>query len=515
MRHRMKAGARGGIVVAAVAALAVLVLAAPVAAAPESRQEVAGSIAEVQVTGVGGVPDTAEAVVLNVTAADAARPGYFSVWSCDGDPPATSNVNYLAGEAVPNAVISEVSFDGTVCIFTYAGTDLIVDLQGWFPPGSDYHSVSPSRLVDTRNSVRIPAHDRLVVPVTGNAGVPPGAAAVAVNLTATEPLGDGYLTAYPCDQAAPDASNVNYVTGQTVPNLVIAKLSAAGELCITSWASSHVIVDVFGWFGSSGFTPTSPTRLVDTRRSGVRVTPSVPLHVPVPAGASAAVVNLTATEPLGDGFLTAYPCDPTPPYASNVNYVTGQTVPNLAITKVGNGEICVYAFAPTHVIVDLFGTFATGYNPIAPLRIYDSRLLGPPVLDEFGFGPLYPGMPTADALDSHAVDPPLRPSCPFDPGSQAAELAPPFDGFAVFSGGALDSITVFGGAVLAGGQGPGSDRNALASALAGAGYTVSRVSEAGFEFITGTSADGDVEALADLSDGVVVAIGTPFVAFCD
>jgi hypothetical protein len=47
----------------------------------------------------------------------------------------------------------------------------------------------------------------------------------------------------------PPTSNLNYVAGQTVPNLVVAKVSASGYVGFYNNAGSvHVIVDVAGWF---------------------------------------------------------------------------------------------------------------------------------------------------------------------------------------------------------------------------------------------------------------------------
>ena len=68
--------------------------------------------------------------------------------------------------------------------------------------------------------------------VGGVAGVPADAAAVTLNVTVTNPSAAGFVTVWPCGQPRPLASNLNYVAGQSVPNLVLAKLGAAGE-CVS------------------------------------------------------------------------------------------------------------------------------------------------------------------------------------------------------------------------------------------------------------------------------------------
>jgi hypothetical protein len=61
-----------------------------------------------------------------------------------------SDLNYQAGANVPALTLAPLAADGRVCIFTYAATDVVIDLSGWVPPGGAYTGTSPTRLVDTR-----------------------------------------------------------------------------------------------------------------------------------------------------------------------------------------------------------------------------------------------------------------------------------------------------------------------------------------------------------------------------
>ncbi len=102
--------------------------------------------------------------------------------------------------------------------------------------------------------------------MAGVHGVPADASAVVLNLTATAPGADGYLTVHSCGGAAPNASNVNYVAGQSIPNLTITKVGAGGKVCITNYATSDVIADLSGWYpANADYTPVTPTRILDTR----------------------------------------------------------------------------------------------------------------------------------------------------------------------------------------------------------------------------------------------------------
>ena len=86
--------------------------------------------------------------------------------------------------------------------------------------------------------------------VTGRGGVPPaGVSAVVLNVTVTEPASGGWLAAWPAGEALPVVSNLNYVPGQTVPNLVVVKVGTDGRVNLySSGGPVHVIADVAGWF---------------------------------------------------------------------------------------------------------------------------------------------------------------------------------------------------------------------------------------------------------------------------
>ncbi len=50
-----------------------------------------------------------------------------------GDPPLAANANYVSGDTVPNAVIAPLSATGDICLYSYADTDIVADVSGWFP----------------------------------------------------------------------------------------------------------------------------------------------------------------------------------------------------------------------------------------------------------------------------------------------------------------------------------------------------------------------------------------------
>lgn len=97
------------------------------------RQSVA-----VQVAGMGGVPlMTAaippRAVILNITATAPSAPSYLTAWPDGLWQPTTSDLNFAAGQTVPNLVIVEVGADGKIDIYNASGqVQVIADVSGWF-----------------------------------------------------------------------------------------------------------------------------------------------------------------------------------------------------------------------------------------------------------------------------------------------------------------------------------------------------------------------------------------------
>ncbi|HEY4927923.1 MAG TPA: fibronectin type III domain-containing protein, partial [Acidimicrobiales bacterium] len=360
-----------------------------------------GSTLIVQVTGTGGVPQGATAVVANITVTNPTNQSYLTAWPAGTPRPPTSNLNFSSGQTVPNLTTVPLSANGALDIYNAAGTvDVIVDATGYYGPGTvsspgvGFTPLVPARICDTRpTNVSGGAADQctgktpgagadpktLTVQVTGNGGVPAGATAVVANITVTNPSTPGYLTAYPDGTTRPLASNLNFITRQTVPNRVIVPLSVSGAIDIyNANGSVDVIVDVTGYYSSSStgmFEALPPARICDTRPTaasgltdactGKTVAAAGTLTVPVtgiggvPTTASGIVANVTVTGTTAGSFLTVYPATSTRPLASDLNWTPRTTVPNLVVAELGtNGALGIYnAQGSTNVIVDVAGWF--------------------------------------------------------------------------------------------------------------------------------------------------------------
>ncbi|WP_441249054.1 PKD domain-containing protein [Kitasatospora sp. McL0602] len=131
-----------------------------------------------------------------------------------------------------------------------------------------------------------------------------------------------------------------------------------------------------------GYTPATPTRLLDTRSTRQRLGAGQSIDVTIPGTGDAAVLNVTAVTPSQAGYLSVYPTGNSRPATSNVNFTPEQNVPNLVTSPVGDGRrVTIYNFSgSTDVVVDLMGTYTPSggnrFTALDPSRLLDTRPTG-------------------------------------------------------------------------------------------------------------------------------------------
>lgn len=189
------------------------------------------------------------AATIAVVARDAA--GYLTASPCGAPVPATSNLNFAAGDVVANAVLSGLGA-GQLCLTSSVDVDALVDVTGHLTPAAplSYYALFPQRLLDTRAATtpftgRVAGGQVLPLALQALPGMPASVGAVVANLTVTGAEAPGYLTAWPCGAAAPEASSVNFPAAGTVAGLTVTAVGA-GSLCLRSSVRAHLIVDLVG-----------------------------------------------------------------------------------------------------------------------------------------------------------------------------------------------------------------------------------------------------------------------------
>ena len=210
--------------------------------------------------------------------------------------------------------------------------------------------------------------------------------------------------AFPC----PGSANGCFQQIGTTTIDVYTPAFAAGTVdiqVVTGGGTSNTgAPDKYTYIAPGAYTAVNPFRICDTRHVGPGISPN-PCNAagkgtlgsgkfmavqmtggPVPVGAQAVVVNITAIDHgPGGTYVVAYPAGGSAPGASNINLNNGAVGSNLAIVQLGTltfaGQIdLLNAAGSADVIVDVEGYFATpagssegAFHSVPPLRICDSR----------------------------------------------------------------------------------------------------------------------------------------------
>ena len=247
-----------------------------------------------------GVPTSATAVQLSVTAVSPTGPGFLRVWPSGVTAPNATFVNFTGGQATTNT--GAVTLGATGPELTLRGfasaTQVVIDVQGYYTEsgGARYVPLTPCRVVDTRATGQLAVGSTQTFQTSSPAssiaaqggdpagcGVPPGADAVEAAVSAVTPSGTGYMRVWPGGQSLPNATFVNFTAGQATTNTgaLTRSNSACGneELSVETFTSStHTVVDVQGYFTDG--TSVAPTVCSFTRATA----PSpAPVNPPAPA----------------------------------------------------------------------------------------------------------------------------------------------------------------------------------------------------------------------------------------
>ncbi|MFE6841838.1 PKD domain-containing protein [Streptomyces sp. NPDC057686] len=350
--------------------------------------------------GLGATSRTARGLELTTTVTSAATPLSVTIAWGDGT---TDSAQASGSTVLKNSHVYTKTGDYTI---TVTVTDAVNNVQAENQlsirtPGSDFTPHAPTRLLDTRDGTgtakaKVPGKGNARVKIAGNAQIPADVTAVVLNVTVTNTTEAGHVTVFPgSGYRQPNTSNLNYESGQSVPNQVIVQVGNDGyvELVNGGWAPVDLIADVTGYFtrtSSSGYTSLAPSRFVDTREGLGTSKGQVPGYGSfgvqiaergrVPKGVTAVALNVTVTNPQEAGHLTVFPSGQTAPATSSVNFGAGQTIANSVIVPVGaDGKISIRngSWKPADVVVDVVGYYSpdskAAFLPVSPSRWLDTR----------------------------------------------------------------------------------------------------------------------------------------------
>jgi pimeloyl-ACP methyl ester carboxylesterase len=255
--------------------------------------------------------------------------------------------------------------------------------------GGRFQAGSNARILDTRASSAtgvcpqrtgqscsgaISGGQSLRLSVLGRGGIPTsGVSSVVLNLKALNPAGDGWGHVYPAGTARQTGSSINYRSGETVSNVVFAKVGADGNVDIYTSKTADYVVDIQGWFldaggaGGAAFTAVNPARLIDSRNqspgllaAGQTATITVAGLAGIPAGHTGAVaLNVKAVEPHATGYFRVYPANESAPKGSALYFQQGENTSDAVVVKLSSdGKIKVTTTEASYLVIDVFGYFA-------------------------------------------------------------------------------------------------------------------------------------------------------------
>ncbi len=333
-------------------------------------------------------PAGATAAMINLTATRSSAAGHLSLESCGPvDEHDTSAVNFGPGETAAAMAVVPIDAAGRFCVYRSTAVHSVVDVVGYLTDSGErlwFEPSAPERLLDTRlTETRAPVADQASTQVPTN-----DTAARIANLTVAASQGPGHAQAAKCaDVNTTPFSNINYVEGTTRANMVLLDNDVDGS-CVWVHTATHVIVDELGRLLTDdglGWQVDRARRALDTRLCtdtfcGDKPTGGEAFEVDLGVDAPAAAVTLTITGATAPGHAWTGPCDelvdgvaPT----SNVNYVPGSAVANMAVVAPVDGVVCVYLHADAHVVIDvqaeLVDDRTVGLRPVKPDRVHDTR----------------------------------------------------------------------------------------------------------------------------------------------
>jgi lysophospholipase L1-like esterase len=331
-----------------------------------------------------GIPSTAAGYSMNVAVVPRGTLGYLTLWPSGESQPLVATLNSIDGRVKSNAAIVPAGSNGAVSVFATDTTDVILDINGYFEAGSSpaalaFYPLTPCRIADTRNPTSplggpsLAAQSVRSFPIQASScGLPANAQAYSLNFAAV-PQGAslGYITAWPAGQSQPLVASLNDPTGTVLSNAVVVPAGTGGAVDVFTTDATDLVIDINGYFAPQGpgglslFTVT-PCRVLDTRLPAgsppfsttydVNVTAS---PCGVPATAQAFVFNATVVPPGFLGYITMWPQGQSQPLAATLNSYDGAVTNNMAIVPTTTGSISVFPSNPTHLVLDIFGYFAT------------------------------------------------------------------------------------------------------------------------------------------------------------
>jgi len=206
-----------------------------------------------------------------------------------------------------------------------------------------------------------------------------------VNVTVRNPKTSGAVTMHPSGTPSQAEGIVQFRAGQSVSNMALAKPGTQGlvDFYNNSDGPVSLTIDTVGWDDNAvlpedTYSPDGPVPALTTTQVAAQghLTFQVAGSHGVPAGGSAAVLDITATRTSAAGYLTAYGDKMADPKVSDAAWARGQTVTCQVVVPLSDGKVVLHnaSAGSTYVTAAVAGyyTYAGTGSVFLPSR---ARLL--------------------------------------------------------------------------------------------------------------------------------------------
>jgi len=246
-----------------------------------------------------------------------------------------------------------------------------------------------------------------IVPAGGHVEIKAGAPGQTVigQLTVDGARGNGYLTAYPCSEGQPLASDLNYVRNEANANLLYVKLDEQGKFCVsTNGSATNIIYDQTAEVSSLELPVHKSERKYDSREGAGKLAAGHILRLKLAGPNQIVIGQITNDRAEQAGFVTAFNCDNSQPPTSNLNYVIGRPSSNRYHAQTNaNGEVCFYSSGTTDLIIDQSAELEPSAMSFDTTRLVDTRASGNTLPDN-GSISVAAGLPNQTIIGQLTVD---------------------------------------------------------------------------------------------------------------
>jgi RHS repeat-associated protein len=285
----------------------------------------------IQITGLGGVPAGADAVVVNIAGTTTTTAtSYLEAWRADIARPAGSDVMLMGNDTQAGLAVVKLSSAGQIALYNYASSTTVkIDVEGYYLPSTSdpakyYVPLTPARVLSTSVGFGTPggsttplgagatmsftlrgardASGRVMVPTTG-------VDTVVMSVRAGSTTASSYLTTWTDGETRPAIRNAFWESGEQKSATVFLKLGPTGAVDFYNNAgTASIAIDIQGYFADSTLVPPDAPASVQGTPGDTSValtwSPAIDNGYPVSAytvttKTSAGTVVSTSTEPAG------------------------------------------------------------------------------------------------------------------------------------------------------------------------------------------------------------------------